>query len=37
MATLNLNVVVKDSEVTVERSWVFGEAQIRFLIDLEYS
>jgi hypothetical protein len=26
-----------DSEVAVERSWVFGEAQVSFLIELEYS
>jgi hypothetical protein len=35
MATLNLE--IKDSKVAVERSWVFGEAQVRLLIDLEYS
>jgi hypothetical protein len=37
MATLNLDLEVKNSEVAVERSWVFGEAQVRFLIDLQYS
>jgi hypothetical protein len=37
MATLNVDLKVKHSKVAVERSWVFGEAQVRFLIDLQYS
>ncbi len=35
MATVNLE--IKASQVAVERSWVFGDAQVRLLIDLEYS